>query len=364
MNKRVKAACELCCAVNNKGTDFPPVRLHNGGEYGYVGTHTVVELIEAGYIVVVMDNLANASMDSMRQVNEITGKQMPTFSMDMLDKDALRDLFKKHKILCVMHFAGLKTLGVSCNKPFLYYKTNIGGTISLLEVMKEFGVYNMIFSSSATVFGSPSYLPIDEKQPVEGCTNHYGNIKYFIEEIIKDICTAEKQWNVVLLRYFNPVGAHVSGKIGEDPQGVPNNLMPYVSQVAVGRLKELTVYGDDYDTPDGTGVRDYIYVVDLAQGHVAALKYLEKGCDCKMFNLGTGKSYCVIEMAKSIETASGKPVPYKIAGRCADDIVSRYADASLAEKELGWKANLDLAKMCEDLWCWQSNNPTGFSTES
>ncbi|XP_052257362.1 UDP-glucose 4-epimerase-like isoform X1 [Dreissena polymorpha] len=334
------------------------------GGAGYVGTHTVVELVEAGYDVVVMDNLVNASMESMRRVNEITGKQVPTFSIDMLDKEALRDLFRKHKILCVMHFAGLKAVGESCNKPLLYYKTNIGGTISLLEVMKEFGVYNMIFSSSATVYGSPSYLPIDEKHPVGGCTNPYGKTKYFIEEILKDICTAEKQWNVVLLRYFNPVGAHVSGKIGEDPQGVPNNLMPYVSQVAVGRLKELTVYGDDYDTPDGTGVRDYIHVVDLAQGHVAALKYLEKGCGCKVFNLGTGKGYSVIEMAKAFEAASGKPVPYKIAGRRAGDIASCYADASLAEKELGWKAKLDLAKMCEDLWRWQSNNPTGFRTES
>ncbi|KAH3772067.1 UDP-glucose 4-epimerase-like [Dreissena polymorpha] len=295
-----------------------------------------------------MDNLPKASMESMRRVNEITGKQVPTFSIDMLDKDAFRDLFKKHKILCVMHFAGLKTVEESCHKPLLYYKTNIGGTISLLEGMKEFGVYNMIFSSSAAVYGSPSYLPIDEKHPVGGCINPYGKTKYFIEEILKDNCSAEKQWNVVLLRYFNPVGAHVTGKLGEDPQGIPSDLMPYVSHVAVGRVKELTVYGVDYDTPDGTEVRDYINVVDWAQGHVAALKYLEKDCGFKVFNLGTGKGYCVIEMAKAFETASGKPVPYKIAGRHAGDIASCYADASLVEKELGWKAKLDLAKMCED----------------
>ena len=323
-----------------------------------------MELIKAGYDVVVMDNLPKARIESMRRVNEITGKQVPTFSSDMLDKDVLRDLFKKHKILCVMHFAGLKTEEESCNKPLLYYKTNIGGTISLLEVMKEFGVYNMFFSSSAAVYGSPSYLPIDEKHTVGGCINPYGKTKYFIEEILKDNCTAEKQWNVVLLRYFNPVGAHVTGKLGEDPQGIPSNLIPYVSHVAVERLKELTVYGDNYDTPDETEVRDYIHVVDLAQGHVAALKYLEKDCGCKVFNLGTGKGFSVIDMAKAFETASGKRVPYQIAGRREGDIASCYADASLAEKELGWALKLDLAKMCEDLWRWQSNNPTGFRPDS
>lgn len=333
------------------------------GGAGYVGTHTVVELLDAGYDVVVMDNLVNASMESLKRVNEITGKVVPTYNVDLLDKEGLRGIFQKHKISCVMHFAGLKAVGESCQKPLLYYKTNVGGTINLLEVMKEFEVYNMIFSSSATVYGSPKYLPIDEKHPTGGCTNAYGKTKFFIEEILKDICTAEKQWNVVLLRYFNPVGAHASGKIGEDPQGIPNNLMPFVSQVAVGRLKELTVYGNDYDTPDGTGVRDYIHVVDLAQGHVAALKCLETSCGCKVYNLGTGKGYSVLDMAKAFEKAAGKPIPYKIAGRRVGDIASCYADATLAEKELGWKAKLDLAKMCEDLWRWQSNNPNGFRTE-
>ncbi|XP_052775084.1 UDP-glucose 4-epimerase-like [Mya arenaria] len=334
------------------------------GGAGYVGTHTVVELLDAGYDVIVMDNLHNASMESIKRVEEITGKTVATYSVDLLDKDGLRDLFKKHKIYCVMHFAGLKAVGESCQKPLMYYKNNIGGTVNLLEVMKEFGVYNMIFSSSATVYGSPKYLPIDEKHPVGGCTNPYGKTKYFIEEILTDLCTAEKEWNVVLLRYFNPVGAHISGKIGEDPQGIPNNLMPYISQVAVGRLKELTVHGNDYDTPDGTGVRDYIHVVDLAQGHVAALKRLEKGCGCKVYNLGTGKGYSVIEMAKAFEKGSGKPIPYKIAGRRTGDIASCYADAKLAQEELGWTAKLDLARMCEDLWRWQSNNPTGFRKDS
>lgn len=332
------------------------------GGAGYVGTHTVIELIDAGYDVIVVDNLVNANMESIQRVNQITGKTVTIYSVDLLDKDGLRNVFSKHQISCVMHFAGLKAVGESCSLPLFYYKNNIGGTVNLLEVMKEFKVYNMIFSSSATVYGTPVYLPIDEKHPVGGCTNPYGKTKYFIEEILKDIWTAEKQWNVILLRYFNPVGAHISGKIGEDPQGIPNNLMPYISQVAVGRLKELTVYGDDYDTKDGTGVRDYIHVVDLAQGHVAALKHLEKECGCKVYNLGTGTGYSVIEMAKAFEKVSGKPVPYKIAGRRPGDVASCYADASLAEKELGWKAKLDLARMCEDLWRWQSNNPTGLRT--
>lgn len=330
------------------------------GGAGYVGSHAVVELVEAGYNVVVLDNLVNSSMEGMNRVSEITGKTIPAHSVDLLDKKGLQDLFSKYKFTCVMHFAGLKAVGESCEKPLLYYKNNVGGTTTLLEVMQEYGVYNMIFSSSATVYGDPKKLPIDENHPTGGCTNPYGKTKYFIEEILKDLCAADKKWNAVLLRYFNPVGAHVSGKIGEDPQGIPNNLMPYISQVAVGRLKELAVYGNDYNTPDGTGVRDYIHVVDLAQGHVSALKKIEEKCGCKIYNLGTGKGYSVIEMAKAFEKASGKPVPYKIAGRRAGDIASCYADASLAEKELGWTAKLDLARMCEDLWRWQSTNPTGF----
>lgn len=329
-----------------------------------MGSHAVVELVNAGYEVVVLDNLVNASMESIRRVNEITGTTVPFYVIDLLDKSAVQHLFKKHKVSSVMHFAGLKAVGESCEKPLLYYKNNVGGTCNLLEVMKEFGVYNIIFSSSATVYGSPSYLPIDEKHPAGGCTNAYGKTKYFIEEILKDICVAEKQWNVVLLRYFNPVGAHVSGKIGEDPQGIPNNLMPFIAQVAVGRRAELQVFGNDYDTPDGTGVRDYIHVVDLVQGHVAALKKIEEGCGCKVYNLGTGQGYSVIEMAKAFEKASGTPIPYKIAPRRAGDIASCYADASLAEKELGWKAKLDLSKMCEDIWRWQSQNPKGFNKDS
>ncbi|KAL4236311.1 hypothetical protein ACF0H5_004698 [Mactra antiquata] len=334
------------------------------GGAGYVGTHTVVELLDSGYDVIVMDNLANASMESLKRVKEITGKDVPAFSVDLLDKGAMRNIFNKHKdIFCVMHFAGLKAVGESCEKPLYYYRNNVGGTMSLLEVMQEFGIYNMIFSSSATVYGAPSYLPIDEKHPVGGCTNPYGKSKYFIEEILRDLCNADSKWNVILLRYFNPVGAHASGKIGEDPQGVPNNLMPYISQVAVGRRNELTVYGNDYDTPDKTGVRDYIHVVDLAQGHVAALKKLTEGCGCKVYNLGTGTGYSVLEMAKAFEKASGKSIPFKFADRRPGDIASCYGDATLAAKELGWKAKLDLSKMCEDLWRWQSMNPTGFNKE-
>ncbi|KAK3592080.1 hypothetical protein CHS0354_019336 [Potamilus streckersoni] len=330
------------------------------GGAGYVGSHTVVELINAGYSVVVLDNLVNASMESIKRVEEITGKSVPSHSIDLLDRNALEGLFKKYKFSAVMHFAGLKAVGESCELPLLYYKTNLVGTINLLEVMKENGVYNMIFSSSATVYGAPVYLPLDENHPVGGCTNPYGKTKYFIENMLIDLCKADNQWNIILLRYFNPVGSHISGKIGESPQGVPNNLMPYVAQVAVGKRKELTVYGEDYDTPDGTGVRDYIHVVDLALGHLAALKKLDEKCGCKIYNLGTGKGYSVLDMVKAFEKASGKPIPYKITARRLGDIASCYADASLAENELHWKAERSLDQMCEDLWRWQSMNPNGY----
>lgn len=330
------------------------------GGAGFVGTHSVIELIEAGYSVVVLDNLANASMESIKRVEEITGKSIPSYSVDLLDKAALSDLFSKHKFSSVIHFAGLKAVGESCQLPLLYYKNNIGGTINLLEVMKEKGVKNLIFSSSATVYGSPQYLPIDEKHPVGGCTNPYGKTKYFIEEILRDLHKAEPDWNIIMLRYFNPVGAHKSGKIGEDPQGIPNNLMPFIAQVAVGKRAELSVYGSDYDTPDGTGVRDYIHVVDLAQGHVAAQKKIETNCGCKVYNLGTGKGYSVLEMAKAFEEASGKPIPYKKVDRRPGDVASVYGNADLAKQELGWSATRDLKQMCEDTWRWQSLNPSGF----
>lgn len=330
------------------------------GGAGFVGTHSVIELIEAGYSVVVLDNLANASMESIKRVEEITEKSIPSYSVDLLDKAALSDLFSKHKFSSVIHFAGLKAVGESCQLPLLYYKNNIGGTINLLEVMKEKGVKNLIFSSSATVYGSPQYLPIDEKHPVGGCTNPYGKTKYFIEEILRDLHKAEPDWNIIMLRYFNPVGAHKSGKIGEDPQGIPNNLMPFIAQVAVGKRAELSVYGSDYDTPDGTGVRDYIHVVDLAQGHVAAQKKIETNCGCKVYNLGTGKGYSVLEMAKAFEEASGKPIPYKKVDRRPGDVASVYGNADLAKQELGWSATRDLKQMCEDTWRWQSLNPNGF----
>ncbi|CAG5116260.1 unnamed protein product [Candidula unifasciata] len=334
------------------------------GGAGYIGSHTVVELLSANYNVVVIDNLVNASMVSVSRVEDITGKKVPAHQVDLLDKSAIRDVFQKYKISIVMHFAGLKAVGESVALPLLYYHNNIGGTVNLLEVMKEFDVKNIIFSSSATVYGSPQYLPVDENHPIGGCTNAYGKTKYFIEEIIRDVCNADKTWKGILLRYFNPVGAHKSGKIGENPQGVPNNLMPFIAQVAVGRREYLTVYGDDYDTPDGTGVRDYIHIVDLAKGHVAAIDKLKRDCGCVAYNLGTGVGYSVLDMVKAFEKASGKSIPYKVAPRRAGDIASVYANPEKAEKELGWKTTLGLDEMCEDLWRWQSNNPYGYETSS
>ncbi|GFS19099.1 UDP-glucose 4-epimerase [Elysia marginata] len=331
------------------------------GGAGYIGTHAVVELVQAGHNVVVVDNLVNASMESIGRVEEITGKKIPSHQIDLLDKEAVKKIFQQYKISVVMHFAGLKAVGESVQLPLLYYHTNVGGTVNLLEVMKEFKVKNIIFSSSATVYGAPQYLPVDEKHPTGSCTNAYGKTKFFIEEIIRDVCTADKEWNAVLLRYFNPVGAHKSGRIGENPQGVPNNLMPFVAQVAVGRRECLTVFGSDYDTPDGTGVRDYIHIVDLAQGHVAAMKKLKENCGCVAYNLGTGVGYSVLDMVKAFQKATGKEIPYKLAPRREGDIATVYADPKTAEKELGWKTTRSLEEMCEDLWRWQSNNPNGYA---
>ncbi|XP_044280606.1 UDP-glucose 4-epimerase isoform X2 [Varanus komodoensis] len=266
-----------------------------------------------------------------------------------------------HRFSAVMHFAGLKAVGESVQMPLEYYKVNLTGTIRLLETMKAHDVKNIVFSSSATVYGDPAYLPLDEKHPVGGCTNPYGKSKYFIEEMIQDLCKAEPDWNAVLLRYFNPIGAHKSGRIGEDPQGIPNNLMPYVAQVAVGRREYLSVFGNDYNTVDGTGVRDYIHVVDLAKGHIAALKKLKENCGCKIYNLGTGTGYSVLQMVKAMEKASGRQINYKISARREGDVASCYANPGLAAQELGWKAVFGLDKMCEDLWRWQLQNPTGFS---
>ncbi|XP_068124904.1 UDP-glucose 4-epimerase [Hyperolius riggenbachi] len=340
------------------------------GGAGYIGSHCVLELIEAGYEPVVIDNFHNAIRgtnglpESLTRIQEILGRKIEFEEVDLLDQAALDSLFKKHKFSAVMHFAGLKAVGESVQKPLMYYKVNLTGTIQLLEAMNAHGVKKMVFSSSATVYGDPEYLPIDEKHPAGGCTNPYGKTKYFIEEIIKDQCKADEGWSAILLRYFNPVGAHVSGRIGEDPQGPPNNLMPYVSQVAVGRREHLNVFGNDYNTPDGTGVRDYIHIVDLAKGHIAALKkLLSINSSCKVYNLGTGVGYSVLQMVAAMEKASGKKVEYKIAPRREGDIATCYADPTLAKEDLGWKAEYGLDRMCEDLWRWQSLNPTGFSSQ-
>ncbi|XP_019367939.1 PREDICTED: UDP-glucose 4-epimerase isoform X2 [Gavialis gangeticus] len=282
------------------------------GGAGYIGSHCVLELVAAGYVPVVIDNFRNAIRgegglpESLRRVQGLAGREILFEELDVLDEAALRGLFGKHRFSAVMHFAGLKAVGESVQKPLEYYKVNLTGTIRLLEVMNAHGVRNIVFSSSATVYGDPTYLPLDEKHPVGGCTNPYGKSKYFIEEMIRDLCKAEKGWNAVLLRYFNPIGAHESGDIGEDPQGIPNNLMPYVAQVAVGRREFLSVFGNDYDTVDGTGVRDYIHIVDLAKGHIAALKKLKENCGCKIYNLGTGTGYSVLQMVKAMEKASGR----------------------------------------------------------
>lgn len=331
------------------------------GGAGYIGSHTVVEVLSGGYDVVVVDNLFNSSEESIRRVEAIAGKPVTFYKVDLLDKPLLENVFQKHKFCAVLHFAGLKAVGESVRIPLEYYNNNIQGTIHLLECMEKHDVKNIVFSSSATVYGDPQYLPIDEKHPAGRCTNPYGKTKYFIEEILRDVVISKKDWNVLSLRYFNPVGSHKSGNIGEDPQGIPNNLMPYITQVAVGRRSHLNVFGNDYETPDGTGVRDYIHVVDLALGHVAALnKILQGSCGYKVYNLGTGCGQSVLEMVKAVEKASGKKIHYKITERRAGDVASCYADPSLAEKELNWKTERSLEEMCEDSWRWQVQNPNGF----
>ncbi|KAL8622450.1 hypothetical protein ACOMHN_034115 [Nucella lapillus] len=334
------------------------------GGAGYIGSHSVIELINAGYDIVVLDNLVNASMESIRRAEKIVGKEIVTHSVDILNKPALEDIFKKYQVSAVIHFAGLKSVGESCELPLLYYKNNMGGTMCLLEVMEANGVFDLVFSSSATVYGAPKFLPLTEDHPVGSCTNPYGKSKFMIEQMLTDLSSANKKWNIVTLRYFNPVGAHISGTIGEDPQGVPNNLMPYISQVAVGRRPALKVYGTDYDTPDGTGVRDYIHVVDLAQGHVAAVGKVFEQCGLKVYNLGTGHGYSVLDMVKAFEKASGKKVPYELTGRRTGDVGSVYGDPSLATRELKWSAKKGLDEMCADSWRWQSQNPQGFNTDA
>ena len=330
------------------------------GGAGYIGSHTVVELQNAGYDVVVLDNLSNASEKALDRVSKITGKPVKFYKADILDRDALNDIFDKETIESCIHFAGLKAVGESVVKPWEYYENNIAGTLTLVDVMRKHNVKNIIFSSSATVYGDPAQIPITEECPKGQCTNPYGWTKSMLEQVLTDIQKADPEWNVMLLRYFNPIGAHKSGTIGENPNGIPNNLMPYITQVAVGKLKELGVFGNDYNTPDGTGVRDYIQVVDLAKGHVKALKKIGENPGLAIYNLGTGKGYSVLDIVKNFEAATGVKIPYVIKPRRAGDIATCYCDASKAEKELGWKAENGIREMCEDSWRWQSNNPQGY----
>ena len=330
------------------------------GGAGYIGSHTVVELQNAGYDVVVLDNLSNASEKSLKRVEKITGKPVKFYEADIRDRNALEEIFNKEDIDSCIHFAGLKAVGESVAKPWEYYENNISGTLTLLDVMRKHDAKNIIFSSSATVYGDPAQIPITEECPKGQCTNPYGWTKSMLEQILTDIQKADPQWNVVLLRYFNPIGAHKSGTIGENPNGIPNNLMPYITQVAVGKLKELRVFGNDYDTPDGTGVRDYIHVVDLAKGHVKALKKLEDNSGLSIYNLGTGKGYSVLDIVKNFEKATGVKIPYVIKPRRPGDIATCYCDPTKAKEELGWEAQYGIEDMCADSWRWQKNNPNGY----
>ena len=332
------------------------------GGAGYIGSHTVVELQNAGYDVVVLDNLSNASEKSLERVSKITGKPVKFYKADILDRDALNEIFDKEDIDSCIHFAGLKAVGESVAKPWEYYENNIAGTLTLVDVMRKHNVKNIIFSSSATVYGDPAIIPITEECPKGQCTNPYGWTKSMLEQILTDIQKADPEWNVILLRYFNPIGAHKSGTIGENPNGIPNNLMPYISQVAVGKLEKLGVFGDDYDTPDGTGVRDYIHVVDLAKGHVKAINYIFSNPGLDVINLGTGVGYSVLDMVKAFSKACGKEIPYEIKPRRAGDIAMCYADPAKAARVLGWKAEKGLDEMCADTWRWQSQNPNGYES--
>ena len=331
------------------------------GGAGFIGSHTCVELLIAGYEVVVVDNLYNSSQEALRRVEEITGKTVKFYEADIRDKEAMNEIFDKEEdIESVIHFAGLKAVGESVVKPIEYYDNNIAGTLVLCDVMRNHGVKNIIFSSSATVYGDPAFIPITEECPKGTCTNPYGWTKWMLEQILTDLHTADPEWNVVLLRYFNPIGAHKSGMIGEDPKGIPNNLIPYITQVAIGKLEKLGVFGDDYDTHDGTGVRDYIHVVDLAIGHVRAVEKLKDKEGVSVYNLGTGNGYSVLDMVKAFGKACGKEIPYEIKPRRAGDIATCYCDATKAKNELHWVAERGLEEMCEDSWRWQSQNPDGY----
>lgn len=330
------------------------------GGAGYIGSHTLIELINNNFEVVAIDNLANSSRESLRRVKQLTGREIPFVEADVRNQSALDDIFTTYDIDSVIHFAGLKAVGESVAKPLEYYDNNLVSTLALLEAMRKHSVKQLVFSSSATVYGNPSELPLRETSTVGvGLTNPYGKTKYMIEQIIQDYCAADPAFEVTILRYFNPIGAHQSGQIGEDPNGIPNNLLPYVAQVAVGKLQSVGVFGDDYDTPDGTGVRDYIHVVDLARGHVAALQHMKAGAN--VYNLGTGSGTSVLEIIKAFSKACGRDLPYEIKPRRAGDVAACYADCSKAERELGWRAELSIEQACTDSWRWQSQNPNGFS---
>lgn len=329
------------------------------GGAGYIGSHACVELLEAGYEIIVVDNLSNSKETAVKRVAEITGKSFAFHKIDLLDAAALENLFRTSQIEAVLHFAGLKAVGESVMYPLRYYRNNIIGTLNLCEVMSKYGVTDLVFSSSATVYGNPPRVPIREDFPLSP-VNPYGRTKLMIEEILRDLHRANPAWNIAILRYFNPIGAHESGRIGEDPNGIPNNLLPYIAQVAVGKRKELQVFGNDYPTPDGTGIRDYIHVVDLVEGHIKALEKLRSSPGVVTYNLGTGRGYSVLEVVAAFAEACGREIPYRVVGRRPGDIAVCYAETAKAEKELGWKARRGIAEMCADTWRWQSNNPNGY----
>lgn len=331
------------------------------GGAGYIGSHTCIELIENGYEVIVIDNFCNSSVESLKRVEKITGKKVRLYEGDMADRELLKEIFEKENIDAVIHFAGLKAVGESVEKPLEYFINNISGTLVLLDAMKEKKVKNIIFSSSATVYGTPETVPIKEDFPLS-VTNPYGRTKLMLEEILRDVYVSDHEWNIILLRYFNPIGAHESGLIGEDPNGIPNNLLPYITKVSIGELPFLRVFGNDYDTPDGTCIRDYIHVVDLAKGHVLAIKKLMEKVGVREYNLGTGRGYSVLEVVKNFSEASGVNIPYEIAPRRAGDVAESYADPERAKEELGFEAQYDIKRMCEDSYRWQKNNPNGYKT--
>lgn len=332
------------------------------GGAGYIGSHAAVELLEHGYDIVVVDNLSNSSREAINRVKELTGKDFPFYEYDLLDYDAIEEVFRKHDFDSVIHFAGLKAVGESVEIPLKYYHNNITGTLNLCRIMQKYGVKKMVFSSSATVYGNPERVPIDESFPLQA-TNPYGRTKLMIEEILRDLHVADNSWRIALLRYFNPIGAHKSGRIGENPRGIPNNLMPYITQVAVGKREKLYVFGDDYDTHDGTGVRDYIHVVDLVRGHIKALEYLDKHEGVEAFNLGTGTGYSVLDIVKTFSEVNGVEIPYEITDRRPGDVAICYANPEKANRLLNWKAEYDLKQMCEDSWRWQVQNPNGYEED-